>query len=212
MACEDTKLYVSTRQVIKEVDIVTQCERCSRPAATEDRFCGGCGAALSANCARCGHTLAIGVAFCTACGAPRDSANAAQPPLVAPTEDRRRISVLFVDLVGFTPYVEHADPEMVRDLQTGFFATARQVISQYGGVVEKYIGDAVMALFGAPVATETDAVRCVLAGLKLQGALAQFAPHGSVRPRFRVGVATGEALVNLAAARDGGGPRAPAPR
>ena len=128
--------------------------------------------------------------------------------MVTPQEDRRRVSVLFVDLIDFTPYVERADPEQVRAMQTGFFSAARRVVGQYGGVVEKYIGDAVMALFGAPVATETDALRCVRAGLELQRVLARFAPEqgGGERPglRFRVGVATGEALVDVAAARDGG--------
>jgi class 3 adenylate cyclase/tetratricopeptide (TPR) repeat protein len=108
--------------------------------------------------------------------------------------------VLFVDLIDFTPYVESSDPELVRGMQTGFFSAARRVVGQYGGVVEKYIGDAVMALFGAPVATESDPLRCVRAGLELQRVLAGFA--GDLR--FRVGVATGEALVDVAAARDGG--------
>jgi class 3 adenylate cyclase len=112
--------------------------------------------------------------------------------------------VLFIDLVDFTPYVEHSDPELVRELQKSFFAVARKVVSQYGGVVEKYIGDAVMALFGAPVSTESDPVRCVRAGLDLQRALERFAPTGSTVAKFRVGVSTGEALVNVAAARDGG--------
>jgi class 3 adenylate cyclase/tetratricopeptide (TPR) repeat protein len=119
-------------------------------------------------------------------------------------EDRRRVSILFIDLINFTPYVERADPELVRGMQTGFFSTARRVVGQYGGVVEKYIGDAVMALFGAPVATETDALRCVRAGLELQRVLADYAPPGADGLRFRVGVATGEALVDTAAARDGG--------
>ncbi|GIJ68687.1 hypothetical protein Voc01_036040 [Virgisporangium ochraceum] len=109
--------------------------------------------------------------------------------------------MLFVDLIDFTPYVERTDPEQVRDLQTAFFAAARRVITQYGGVVEKYIGDAVMALFGAPVATETDAVKCVRAGLELQRVLDRYADGGL---RCRVGVTTGEALVDVAAARDGG--------
>lgn len=89
-------------------------------------------------------------------------------------------------------------------MQTSFFSAARRVVGQYGGVVEKYIGDAVMALFGAPVATETDALRCVRAGLELQRVLARFAPADAGGLRFRVGVATGEALVDVAAARDGG--------
>ena len=115
---------------------------------------------------------------------PRSAPAAARPgsrpagPAAADREDRRRVSVLFVDLIDFTPYVERADPELVRGLQTGFFAAARRVVGQYGGVVEKYIGDAVMALFGAPVATETDALRCVRAGLELQRVLARFAPDG----------------------------------
>jgi class 3 adenylate cyclase/predicted ATPase len=153
---------------------------------------------------RCGRVLAPDVAFCTGCGAPRGDT----PPAPDHHEDRRRVSVLFVDLIDFTPYVERSEPELVHQMQTRFFAAARQVIGQYGGVVEKYIGDAVMALFGAPVATETDAVRCVRAGLELQRALVGFAPSHTGAPatglRFRVGVATGDALVDLAAARDGG--------
>ncbi len=114
------------------------------------------------------------------------------------------MSVLFVDAIGSTPFAEQADPETVRNHQTDFFATVRRVVHQYGGVVEKYIGDAVMVLFGAPVATEADAVRAVRAGLDLQRALA----HPDERPdtgwAFRVGIATGEALVDVAAAHDGG--------
>ncbi|WP_346434200.1 ATP-binding protein [Phytohabitans maris] len=178
-----------------EDGITAPCPRCARPAAAADRFCAGCGAELSPVCARCGRQLVAGAAYCTGCGAAVGPVQAA-----APQEDRRRISVLFVDLVDFTPYVESSDPELVRGMQTGFFSAARRVVGQYGGVVEKYIGDAVMALFGAPVATESDPLRCVRAGLELQRVLTGFA--GDLR--FRVGVATGEALVDVAAARDGG--------
>jgi class 3 adenylate cyclase/tetratricopeptide (TPR) repeat protein len=139
--------------------------------------------------------------FCTGCGTPRPGADHARSTVL---EDRRPVSVLFVDLIDSTPYVERADPELVRSMQQSFFSAARRVIGQYGGVVEKYIGDAVMALFGAPVATETDALRCVRAGLELQRVLARFAPADAGALRFRVGVATGEALVDVAAARDGG--------
>ncbi|MGN9912268.1 ATP-binding protein [Phytohabitans sp. LJ34] len=171
------------------------CPRCARPAAAADRFCAGCGAELSPACPRCARPVAAGAAYCTGCGAAIGPVQA-----TAPQEDRRRISVLFVDLIDFTPYVESSDPELVRGMQTGFFSATRRVVGQYGGVVEKYIGDAVMAIFGAPVATESDALRCVRAGLELQRVLAGFA--GDLR--FRVGVATGEALVDVAAARDGG--------
>ncbi|GIJ21345.1 ATP-binding protein [Micromonospora lutea] len=181
--------------------IAAQCDRCGRTAAEGDRFCGGCGAELGAVCPHCLRPLARDVVFCTSCGAPRPGTDVAG---TLNQEDRRRVSVLFVDLIDFTPYVERADPELVRGMQTGFFSAARRVVGQYGGVVEKYIGDAVMALFGAPVATETDALRCVRAGLELQRVLTRFTPTGTDGLRFRVGVATGEALVDVAAARDGG--------
>jgi class 3 adenylate cyclase len=118
-------------------------------------------------------------------------------------EERRRISVLFIDAAGFTTLAERTDPENVRAQQADFFAIVRRVVRQYGGVVEKYVGDAAMVLFGAPVATETDAVRCVRAGLDLQRALARDEGTGDGWT-FRVGIATGEALVDVAAAHDGG--------
>ncbi|MFG1952511.1 ATP-binding protein [Micromonospora sp. NPDC048830] len=175
-----------------------KCGHCSREAGPDDRFCGGCGQALTRGCAHCGHPNGAEANFCTSCGQPlRDRPVAVQ-------EDRRQVSVLFVDIVDFTTYAERADPEQARGLQQRYFATVRRLVHQYGGVVEKYIGDAVMALFGAPVATDNDALRCVRAGLELQRNLAR-QPAGPHPPLgFRVGIATGEALVDLAAARDGG--------
>ncbi|MFG3602005.1 ATP-binding protein [Micromonospora chersina] len=181
-----------------EFDIDLTCGHCSRTAGPDDRFCGGCGRPLAATCPGCGHANNAEANFCTNCGQPlRDHAVAVQ-------EDRRQVSVLFIDIVDFTTYAERADPEQARGLQQAYFATVRRLVHQYGGVVEKYIGDAVMALFGAPVATDNDALRCVRAGLELQRSLAR-QPAGPHPPLgFRVGVATGEALVDLAAARDGG--------
>src|SRR5690606_229076 len=164
------------------------CPRCGQPAAGGDRVCGGCGAPLTSACPQCGRPWPSGAAFCTGCGAARSPA----APVVS-TEDRREISVLFVDLVDFTPYAERSAPELIRAMQHEFFATVRRIVSQHGGVVEKYIGDAVMAVFGAPVVTETDPLRCVRAGLELQRALARQRPGSGLS--FRIGVATGEALV-----------------
>jgi class 3 adenylate cyclase len=77
----------------------------------------------------------------------------------APVAERRVCSVLFCDLVGFTPLSESRDPEAARELLSGYFDRARTVIGRYGGMVEKFIGDAVMAVWGTPVATEGDAER-----------------------------------------------------
>ncbi|HEX6869973.1 MAG TPA: adenylate/guanylate cyclase domain-containing protein, partial [Micromonosporaceae bacterium] len=139
------------------------------------------------------------LAFCTGCGRNLRAATVTQA-----REERRRVSVLFADAVGSTPFAERADPETIRAQQTQFFNTVRDIVRHYGGVVEKYIGDAAMVLFGAPVATETDAVRCVRAGLDLQRALARDAGDAAEGWTFRVGIATGEALVDVAAAHDGG--------
>jgi class 3 adenylate cyclase len=83
--------------------------------------------------------------------------------------ERRVCSVLFCDVVGFTALSESRDPEAVRELLSCYFEVARTVIGRYGGTVEKFIGDAVMAVWGTPAATEEDAERAVRAGLDLAG-------------------------------------------
>src|SRR2546423_635845 len=178
--------------------ITYTCPNCSRAANAGDRFCGGCGTPPRPPRVHCGRPRDAGRADCT-----NSRASMADPPPLS-QEDRRRVSVLFLDMIWFTAYAEEADPEQVRSIQSEYFTTARRVVRQYGGVVEKYIGDAVMALFGAPVATENDPLRCVRAGLELQRALPRQARASAAGLRFRVGIATGEALVDLAAARDGG--------
>ena len=97
-------------------------------------------------------------------------------------------SVLFCDLVGFTPLSESRDPEAVRELLSEYFVVARTVIERYGGVVEKFIGDAVMAVWGAPVAAEGDAERAVRAGLDWSPRSPSWAP-GRVPRGWRPGAA-----------------------
>jgi class 3 adenylate cyclase/tetratricopeptide (TPR) repeat protein len=109
------------------------------------------------------------------------------------------VSVLFADLVGFTPFAEERDPEAVRDTLSRYFAVAAEVIERYGGRVEKFIGDAVMALWGAPNAHEDDAERAVRAGLDLVDAVRALAPGIEAR----AGVLTGEAAVTIGARNEG---------
>lgn len=115
------------------------------------RFCGDCGAAL-AGCPSCGEPAAPDKRFCMACGHPLSdmaaaSARSSAPSPVGiagpgggPVAERRVCSLLFCDLVGFTPLSESRDPEAVRELLSGYFGVARAVIDRYGGVVEKFIG------------------------------------------------------------------------
>ncbi|MFI5833545.1 AAA family ATPase [Micromonospora sp. NPDC051300] len=130
----------------------------------------------------------------------REGVSAPRWPL---PEERRTVTVLFVDIVGSTALVERLDPEDVRTLQRVYFGTVSGVLRRWRGVVEKYVGDAVMALFGAPDCDGFDAYRAVRAGLEIQAALDRRSPGGT-RLRVRVGVATGEVLVDLTGARDGG--------
>jgi class 3 adenylate cyclase/predicted ATPase len=113
-------------------------------------------------------------------------------------------SVLFCDLVGFTPLSEARDPEAVRELLSAYFGVARTMVGRYGGVVEKFIGDAVMAVWGTPVASEEDAERAVRAALDLVAAVAELGAGAGVPGlAARVGVVTGEVAVTLGAAGEG---------
>ena len=101
-------------------------------------------------------------------------------------------SVLFCDVVGFTPLSESRDPEAVRELLSRYFETARTVIGRYGGVVEKFIGDAVMAVWGTPVAAEGDPERAVRAALELVNAVGELGAEAGVPDlAARAGVVTG---------------------
>jgi class 3 adenylate cyclase/tetratricopeptide (TPR) repeat protein len=121
-----------------------------------------------------------------------------------PVAERRVCSVLFCDVVGFTPMSESRDPEAVRELLSRYFEVARTVIGRYGGVVEKFIGDAVMAVWGTPAATEGDAERAVRAALDLVAAVAGLGAEALVPGlAARAGVVTGEVAVTLGAVGEG---------
>ncbi|PZG14466.1 adenylyl cyclase class-3/4/guanylyl cyclase [Micromonospora craterilacus] len=120
------------------------------------------------------------------------------------TEERRTVTVLFVDIVGSTGLVDRLDPEEVRALQRVYFGTVARVLRRWDGAVEKYVGDAVMALFGARTGDGWEAYRAVRAGLEIQRALDRRPLATAPGLRVRVGVATGEAVVNLAIGHDGG--------
>jgi class 3 adenylate cyclase/tetratricopeptide (TPR) repeat protein len=150
------------------------------------KFCGECGSPLVAGAAR--STPAAPVASRSA----------------PPEAERRLVSVLFADLVGFTSLSERRDPEEVRELLTRYFDTCRTLITRYGGTVEKFIGDAVMAVWGTPTAQEDDAERAVRTALDLTQAVAALGVEvGADELLARAGVLTGEAAVSLGAEGQG---------
>jgi class 3 adenylate cyclase len=190
------------------------CATCGTENAPGAKFCMECAARLVAICPACGSQNAPIAKFCSECAtplvptpaghaaSPGPSASVAAPGRQAettPVAERRLVSVLFADLVGFTTLAEGRDPEETRELLTRYFDLAREVVERYGGAVEKFIGDAVMAVWGTPVAREDDAERAVRAGLELVAAVRGIGPE----LQARAGVLTGEAAVTLGAVGQG---------
>ncbi|MEA2282591.1 MAG: hypothetical protein QOK21_3198 [Solirubrobacteraceae bacterium] len=184
-----------------------RCPACSSEVAAGSRFCNHCGAALAVTCGACGAPAAAGSRFCNQCGQPLPAvtpAGAGAPPGAPAGQERRLVSVLFADLIGYTTFSEGRDPEEVRHVLSEYFEIARRIIGAYGGTVEKFIGDAVMALWGAPVAREDDAERAVRAALDLVAAITALAARTGIDElQLRTGILTGEAAVELDAVGQG---------
>ena len=201
---------------------LTQCSSCGAESPAGKRFCADCGTPLSLHCPACGATVRTGQRFCADCGTPLAAPPSAPDPLTdaspspavvapaiaqavgEPVAERRMCSVLFVDLVGFTSTSELRDPEEVRELLSHYFDRARTVIGRYGGTIEKFIGDAVMAVWGTPVATELDAERAVRAALDLLETVHQLGEDSRIPGlAARAGVLTGDVAVTIGATDQG---------
>ena len=194
---------------------MVSCSACSLENPAGARFCMGCGAALQRSCSSCGELALEGARFCMACGAPLDAVSSSIQPatkqrpvasadgpsiaLASPTLDERRtVTVLFADLSGYTAVAERLDPESVKRQLERILGRLGEEVVAYGGYVDKFIGDNVMAIFGAPVAHGDDAERAVRAGLGMQSAMGEVneplaAQHG-VTFELCVGINTGEVL------------------
>jgi class 3 adenylate cyclase/tetratricopeptide (TPR) repeat protein len=151
-----------------------------------------------ASCWSCGSELPPAARFCSSCGASVQDA-------LQRHEERKVVSVLFVDLVGSTAQADRRDPEDVRATLVPFYEGLRLDIERFGGRVEKFIGDAVMALFGAPVAHEDDPERAVRAALDIRRTMARLNEDRRLDLNVRISVATGEAVIDLRAFEEGHG-------
>jgi class 3 adenylate cyclase/tetratricopeptide (TPR) repeat protein len=190
---------------------MNRCAECSAENPAEARFCMGCGAALQRRCATCGAAAPDGARFCMTCGAQlpggepaavtdRDDrpAGAAAASGTQEPDERRTATVLFADLSGYTAIAENLDPESVKRLLERILSRLGEEVHAYGGYVDKFIGDNVMATFGAPVAHGDDAERAVRAGLAMQAAMDEIneplAQQHGVTFALCVGINTGEVL------------------
>lgn len=159
-----------------------RCGSCGVSARPQDRYCSGCGAAIAA-------------------ASPSLQVSEETPGALG--EQRKVVTVLFADLSGSTPLGERLDPEDLRGVYERYFAALSRQIRRYEGTIDKYVGDAIMAVFGAPMSHEDDAERAIRAGLAMQGAIAELnddveRQHG-LRLALRVGINTGEVVAGLLA-------------
>ncbi len=172
-----------------------RCAGCAHANELGARFCAQCGASLAPRCSSCGAELPVAARFCSGCGA----AVAADPVAVA-DGTLKVISVVFADLVGSTALQESLDTESVRRVMTRFYEGMRAVVERHEGSLQKFIGDAVVVVFGAPLVREDDALRAVRCAVEMAAALEELneelEPTFGVRLRIRTGVNTGELVVN----------------
>ncbi|MEO6578127.1 MAG: adenylate/guanylate cyclase domain-containing protein, partial [Candidatus Limnocylindria bacterium] len=177
------------------------CASCGTENRGGSKFCDNCGAPLAAGCPACGQPNRADARFCGSCGHAFTTADPLSVPAThaAATAERRLVTVLFTDLVGFTTLAEDRDPEAVRELLSRYFDSATEIVKMHGGTVEKFIGDAVMAVWGTPVAHEDDAERAVRAAIELVDTVGTLDQN----LQARAGLLTGQAAVTLGATNQG---------
>jgi adenylate cyclase len=157
-----------------------------------------CGGALARSCPACGSPATAEARFCSACGCALASDGQSAGRATVPTEERRRVSVLFADIVGYTTVAERLDHESVKALTARYLSRLALEVERFGGYVDQYIGDNVMAVFGAPIAHEDDAERAVRSAWGMQQAMAELNRAAmedfGLELALRVGVNTGDVL------------------
>ena len=197
------------------------CPGCGFDPREDFAFCPKCGRKLPAACPACGFACASEFAFCPKCGAALATPPTAPPPRTAAQQpapapapaavhdaDRRPVTVLFADLSGFTALSERLDPEDVRAFQNDLFRTMAEEIQRFDGFVEKFVGDAVMAVFGAPVAHEDDPERALRAGLalleRMRALSRQWEPCFGELVTLHIGINTGPVVAGSLGTSAGG--------
>ncbi|TMC39461.1 MAG: tetratricopeptide repeat protein, partial [Chloroflexi bacterium] len=180
-----------------------RCPNCTVENPAGFRFCGGCGRALAETCPACGAEVIPGFRFCGTCGHElAQRAEPDKPPVsAAATTERRRVTVVFADLVGFSTLAEHLDPENLNVLVTETLRELAAEVERRGGTVENFAGDSLVAIFGAPQAHEDDPERAVASAVAIRDAIAHRSRSTPTPLQVRVGVNSG--LVVAGATGDG---------
>ena len=175
-----------------------RCTRCELDNRAGRKFCASCGAALPVLCEKCGFPNEATERYCGGCGhlLASERVAASEAKRVDPEGDRRPVTVLFCDLVGYTRLSSVLDPEDVHALLERFFVLVDSIVERFGGTIDKHIGDAAMALFGAPLARGNDTERAVRAALEIQASVPQLASGLPSALAVHIGIATGEVIAS----------------
>jgi class 3 adenylate cyclase/tetratricopeptide (TPR) repeat protein len=176
-----------------------RCTKCELVNRTGRKFCASCGTPLPVPCENCGFPNDAAERYCGGCGHPLVGERIGAIEVegsVEPVGDRRPVTVLFCDLVGYTHLSSVLDPEDVHALLERFFALVDATVDRFGGTIDKHIGDAAMALFGAPLARGNDAERAARAALEIQTSVPKLASGLPSALAVHIGIATGEVIAS----------------
>ena len=155
----------------------------------------GSTSSAASRCSRCDGELPPSARFCPQCGAPvTDAAPATEAAHASPSGERRQVAILFADLCGYTRLSSTLDPEETHRLLTRYFEVADAILARLGGTIDKHIGDAVMAVFGAPVAFGNDIERALRAAVQIHAAMATISYEFRMPLGTHIGIASGEVV------------------
>ena len=176
-----------------------KCPECHFENRSGRRFCSECGVALAIECPACDFSNEPGEKFCGGCGALLEGGVASEGVAAiggTPAGDRRQVTVMFTDLSGFTKLSGQLDPEETHVLLNRFFETVDAIVEEYGGTVDKHIGDNVMAVFGAPIAHGNDPERAIRAALEIHAAMPDLSKTLEREITVHIGIASGEVVAS----------------
>lgn len=168
-----------------------KCPKCQFENEERSKFCLECGQRLELECPQCGKILPILAKFCNQCGRRLEEVTKAEKRVPDAEGERKYVTVLFSDMSGYTAMSEKLDPEEVKEITSRIFGNISEVIGKYQGFVEKFVGDAVMALFGVPMAHEDDPVRAIKAAREIHERVDALSPEMEKRIGQPISMHTG---------------------
>ena len=154
-----------------------KCPKCQYENREGAKFCLQCGNNLESKCPQCSKPLPLQARFCDDCGQNLEEPLPEAKPPLTPDSERKHVTVLFSDMTGYTALTEKLDPEETKEIMGKIFGEISKVVSKYEGFVEKFIGDAVMALFGVPKSHEDDPVRAIKVAREIHDIVSSISPQ-----------------------------------